>query len=91
LLSSFILVLYGNNVFLSRLLYYLAVLGIDTETGRLRTAKNYLYILAGMVYCTRVLLLEYYFLLRSAKNKQRRTVTAFLKCVNSILLIDCIA
>jgi hypothetical protein len=31
LLSSFILVLYGNDVFLSRLLYYLAMIGIDTE------------------------------------------------------------
>ena len=54
-LSSFILVLYGNDVFSSGLLHYLAVLGIDTETGRLRTAKNYSYMLAGMVYCTRVL------------------------------------
>jgi hypothetical protein len=55
LLSLFILVLYSNNVFLSRLLYYLAVLGIDTETGRLRIAKNYLYILAEIVYYIRVL------------------------------------
>ncbi|KAI1668018.1 hypothetical protein L13192_07154 [Pyrenophora tritici-repentis] len=57
-LSSFILVSYGNNVFSSGLLHYLAVLGIDTETGRLRTAKNYSYMLAGMVYCTRVLFAE---------------------------------
>jgi hypothetical protein len=55
LLSSFILVLYGNNVFLSRLLYYLAILGIDTETRHLRIAKNYLYILVEIVYCIRVL------------------------------------
>jgi hypothetical protein len=34
---------------------FLAVLGIDTETKRLRSAKNYSYMLAGMVYCVRVL------------------------------------
>lgn len=37
---------------------YLAVLGIDTQTDRLRTAKNYSYMLAGVVYCTRVLAVE---------------------------------
>jgi hypothetical protein len=37
---------------------YLAVLGIDTQTNRLRTAKNYLYILARVVYCARVLSVE---------------------------------
>jgi hypothetical protein len=34
---------------------FLAVLGIDTETKRLRTAKNYSYMLAGIVYCVWVL------------------------------------
>jgi hypothetical protein len=57
-LSSFILVSYSNDIFSSRLLHYLAVLGIDTETRRLRTAKNYSYILAGIVYCIRVLFTE---------------------------------
>jgi hypothetical protein len=37
---------------------FLAVLGIDTETKRLRTAKNYSYMLAGMVYCVQVLRVE---------------------------------
>ena len=37
---------------------FLAVLGIDTETKRLRSAKNYSYMLAGMVYCVRVLGVE---------------------------------
>jgi hypothetical protein len=37
---------------------FLAVLGINTETKRLRTAKNYLYMLAGMVYCAQVLGVE---------------------------------
>jgi hypothetical protein len=37
---------------------YLAILGIDTQINRLRTAKNYSYILAGVVYCTRVLAVE---------------------------------
>lgn len=68
-LSSFILALYSNDVFLSRLLHYLAVLGIDTETGRLRTAKNYSYMLAGMAYCMRVLFAEA--LLPAAQRKEQ--------------------
>jgi hypothetical protein len=58
LLSSFILVLYGNDVFLSRMLYYLAMLGIDIEIGRLYIAKNYSYILVEIVYYIRILFIE---------------------------------
>jgi hypothetical protein len=54
-LSSFILTSYGNVALSSRLVQFLAVLGIDTKTKRLRTAKNYSYMLAEVVYCTRVL------------------------------------
>ena len=34
------------------------MLGIDTQTNRLRTAKNFSYMLAGVVYCVRVLAAE---------------------------------
>ncbi|KAE8832105.1 hypothetical protein PTNB85_06497 [Pyrenophora teres f. teres] len=44
--------------FSSGLVQYLGVLGIDTQTNRLRTAKNYSYMLAGVVYCVRVLAVE---------------------------------
>jgi superfamily II DNA helicase RecQ len=54
-LSSFVLTSYGNRALSSGLVQFLAVLGIDTETKRLRTAKNYSYMLAGLVYCVRVL------------------------------------
>jgi hypothetical protein len=37
---------------------YLAVLGINTQTNRLRTAKNFSYMLASVVYCIRVLAVE---------------------------------
>jgi superfamily II DNA or RNA helicase len=57
-LSSFVMTSYGNDELSSGLVQYLAVLGIDTETKRLRTAKNYSYMLAGMVYCIRVLAVE---------------------------------
>jgi hypothetical protein len=57
-LCSFVLVSYGNKPFTSGLIHYLAVLGIDTEINRLRNTKNYLYMLAGMVYCTQVLRAE---------------------------------
>ena len=57
-LCSFILVSYGNDIFSSGLIHFLAVLGIGTEMNRLRTAKNYSYMLAGVVYCIRVLAVE---------------------------------
>ena len=34
------------------------MLRINVDTGRLQTAKNYLYMLAGIVYCVQVLALE---------------------------------
>jgi hypothetical protein len=57
-LASFILTGYGTDEFSSGLMQYLAVLGIDTRTNRLRTAKNFSYMLAGIVYCVRVLAVE---------------------------------
>jgi len=57
-LTSFILASYGNKALSSGLVQFLAVLGIDTETKCLRTAKNYFHMLAGMVYCAWVLGVE---------------------------------
>jgi hypothetical protein len=47
------------------------VLGINREMGRLRTAKNYLFILAGIVYGVRVLSIEK-LLLVDRRNKQTK-------------------
>ncbi|KAF2741591.1 hypothetical protein M011DRAFT_374516, partial [Sporormia fimetaria CBS 119925] len=69
-LASFIFHSVGGQPFRSGLIHFVAVLGIDAETKRLRTAKHYSYMLAGMVYCMRVLGVEK--LLPSAhRNKQR--------------------
>ncbi|KAF2279841.1 uncharacterized protein EI97DRAFT_429630 [Westerdykella ornata] len=57
-LTSFIFASTGDNPFSSGLVHFLAVLGIDAEMTRLRTAKNYSYMLAGVVYCIRVLSAE---------------------------------
>jgi superfamily II DNA helicase RecQ len=57
-LASFIFQSVSNDLFRSGLLHFLAVLGIDGEMDRLRTAKNYSYMLAGVVYCVRVLAVE---------------------------------
>jgi len=40
------------------LLYFLAILGINSEIDCLQIAKNYLYMLASVVYCVRVLAIE---------------------------------
>ena len=47
----------GDN-FCSPMLHFLAVLGIDEEMGRLREANDFSYVLAGIVYCVRVLTVE---------------------------------
>ncbi|KAH7337366.1 hypothetical protein BKA66DRAFT_435395, partial [Pyrenochaeta sp. MPI-SDFR-AT-0127] len=58
LLYSFIFTLTSYNLFISRLIYFLVVLGINTNIGRLRIIKYYLYILVGIVYYVRVLSIE---------------------------------
>jgi hypothetical protein len=45
-------------VFKSVILHFLAVLGIDKEINRLRQANDFLYMLAGVVYYIRVLVVE---------------------------------
>jgi hypothetical protein len=54
-LASFIFVQYPREPLSCGFVQFLAVLGIDGEMGRLRTAKNYSFMLAGVVYCVRVL------------------------------------
>jgi hypothetical protein len=46
---------YPREPLLCRFVQFLAILGINREIGRLRTAKNYSFMLAGVVYCVRVL------------------------------------
>jgi hypothetical protein len=59
-----------NNMLLSyRLIQFLAVLGINLDIGCLYTVKNYLYILAGIVYYVRVLEVEKLLLL-GQRSKQ---------------------
>jgi hypothetical protein len=57
-LASFIFQHTENMLLESGLIHFLAVLGIDAQTNRLRTAKNYSYMLTGIVYCTRVIAAE---------------------------------
>jgi hypothetical protein len=68
-LASFFFTLTGDKPFSSGLIYFLAVLGINSDTNRLRTAKNYLYMLASVVYCMRVLSVEH-LLLSASRDEQ---------------------
>jgi hypothetical protein len=45
-------------MFKSAIIHFLAVLGINEETRRLREANNFSYMLAGMVYYIRVITAE---------------------------------
>jgi superfamily II DNA helicase RecQ len=67
--SSFIFVTVNSQPFKSGLFHFLGVLSIDSTTERLRTAKNYTYMLAGVVYCIRVLSVEH--LLPSTKRNEQ--------------------
>ncbi|KAK4967534.1 hypothetical protein LTR66_011943 [Elasticomyces elasticus] len=58
LLGSFIFQTVGDRPFSSALINSLAVLGIDKEMNRLRTADDSSYMLAGVVYCTNVIAAE---------------------------------
>ena len=69
LLTSFIFTTTGDQPFSSGLVHFLAVLGIDSDANCLRTAKNYSYMLAGVVYCVRVLSVEK--LLPSARRDEQ--------------------
>jgi hypothetical protein len=70
-LALFIFVKYPREALLCRLVQFLAVLGINGGMGRLRTAKNYLFMLAGIVYCVRVLGLKTLLLARG-RNRQTK-------------------
>jgi hypothetical protein len=67
--ASFFFTVTGDKPFTSGLVHFLAVLGIDSYTNQLRTAKNYSYMLAGVVYCMRVLSVEH--LLPSASRDEQ--------------------
>jgi hypothetical protein len=68
-----------NNVLLScRLIQFLAVLGINLDIGRLRNAKNYLYMLAGIVYCVRVLGVKKLLLLAQRSKQTIKDCKRFL-------------
>ncbi|PVH94487.1 hypothetical protein DM02DRAFT_539326, partial [Periconia macrospinosa] len=54
----FIFISIGDDPFSSRLVYFLVVLRINKDIGRLRTAKNYLYILTSIIYYIRVITVE---------------------------------
>lgn len=47
-----------GDVFKGAILHFLAVLRIDEEINRLRQANDFSYMLAGVVYCVRVLAVE---------------------------------
>jgi len=69
-ISSFVFTTYHPVALSTGLIQFLAVLGYDTGTDRLQTAKNYSYILAGIVYCVRVIAVK-----ALLPGSQRRTQT----------------
>jgi hypothetical protein len=65
--QSFIFHKVYHKPFESPMLHFMAILGIDEENNRLKEANDYSYMLAGLVYCTRVIGLEF---LLPSKNRE---------------------
>ena len=70
LFQEFIFHITGDEPFGSGLIHFLAVIGIDETTNRLREAHDYSYMLAGVVYCIRVLAVQ---ILLPAANRRQQT------------------
>jgi len=66
---SFIFHKVYHKPFESPMLHFMAVLGIDEENNRLKEANDYSYMLAGLVYCIRVIGLE---LMLPSKNREQQ-------------------
>ncbi|KAF2679674.1 hypothetical protein K458DRAFT_313719, partial [Lentithecium fluviatile CBS 122367] len=58
LLASFIFISTRDNLFSSKLIYFLAILKINRKIKWLRIVKSYLYILASVIYYIRVITIE---------------------------------
>jgi hypothetical protein len=86
LLISFFFTTTGNKLFSSRLIYFLAVLGINSDINCLRTAKNYLYMLAGVVYYMRVLSVEKLLLSACCDKQTNKDCKRFLEHREKYLL-----
>lgn len=65
--------------FESPMLHFLAVFSIDEESGRLREANDFSYMLAGIVYCVRVLMVEDILPAASRDVQSAEDDAAFLK------------
>ncbi|KEQ68260.1 hypothetical protein M436DRAFT_58711, partial [Aureobasidium namibiae CBS 147.97] len=47
-----------NNRFDSAIIHFIAVIGIDETNARLRDGNDYLYMIAGLVYVSRIVTAE---------------------------------
>ncbi|KAL5420973.1 hypothetical protein PMIN05_012606 [Paraphaeosphaeria minitans] len=72
MLSTFIITTYIRSPFESGLVHFTAVLRFNSETRQLHTAKNYSYLVAGMVYCVQVISVKH--LLPPAQREQQGLV-----------------
>jgi hypothetical protein len=79
LLALFIFMQYLREPLLCRFMQFLAILGINREIGRLRIVKNYLFILAGVVYYIQVLGIKKLLLVRGRNNQTKADRKNFIK------------
>ena len=70
LFQAFIFHITRDEPFNSALIHFLAVLGINKTTNRLREAHDYSYMLARVVYCIRVLAIK---IMLPAANRQQQS------------------
>ncbi|KAH5441620.1 hypothetical protein HBI60_255780 [Parastagonospora nodorum] len=87
LLGAFIFQHISGNQFSSGLVHFLAILGINSHTHRLRRAEDYSGILAGMVYCLRVIAVEA-ILPSATREQQGQTEREFFHQQRENYLVD---
>ena len=63
---------FAGSEFESGLVHFCAVLGIDEEAKKLRRASDYSYIVAGVIYCARILAAE--ILLPASEREEQKRV-----------------
>src|SRR6202035_1471903 len=87
IMSMIIQSLKGCDRFDRPIIHFAAVLGIVEDENRLRRGDEYLYMLAGFMYCVRVLFVEYTLLVATRAEQTTEDIDRFLKLRKKYLVV----
>jgi hypothetical protein len=87
IMSMILQSLKGYDRFDSPMIYFVAVLGIVEDENRLRRGDEYLYMLAGFMYCVRVLFVEYILPAATRAEQTAEDIDRFLELRKKYLVV----